>query len=326
LIFDRRLLRSVPGFRRWVGEFSASDGVTAGEPLKDLRAFPRHCERILRRTAGLSARRLTVVAVGGGSVGDFGGFVASVLKRGVRLVHVPTTWLAAIDSAHGGKTALNVSGGKNQIGTFYPADEIYIVSRVLEAQPAAREAEACGELAKIALLDGGTWVRRLEKERPARDRAHLLLKYLPDAIGAKRAVVRRDPLEKTGARQILNLGHTLGHVLEAALGLSHGEAVAQGTFFALAWSRELGFLSARDEERAQHLLRDVLGLRPLVETGRYRGPGSSRARRLLSLDKKKETAGQVTFIFLEAFGRARRRPVTADELLRAAQARKWIGR
>lgn len=320
LIYDRRLERAVPGFASWTRGFSARMPVTAGEGLKDLRAFPAHCERLLKTVQNLSARRLTIVVAGGGSVGDFGGFIASVFKRGVRLVQMPTTWLAAIDSAHGGKTALNVRGGKNQIGTFYQADEIFLVAKLLGAQPEARAVEALGELAKIALIDGRPWVRKFERVRGERPGA-LLLRFLRDAIAAKYRVVKRDPLEKSGARQVLNLGHTFGHVLEAQLGLAHGVAVAQGLFFALEWSRARGDLRARDFARAQALLTEVCGLDRLA-AGRL--PTVAQARRLLVLDKKRAAAGQVTFVFLRGFGRPVRRDVAIDEVLKELARQRWV--
>lgn len=320
LIYDRRLERAVPGFTDWARKFPARMAVTAGEGLKDLRAFPSHCEKLMGVAQNMSARRMTIVVAGGGSVGDFGGFIASVFKRGVRLVQIPTTWLAAIDSAHGGKTALNVCGGKNQIGTFYPAADIYLVSKLLGAQPESRAMEALGELAKIALIDGGPWVRRLERARGEAP-GTLLLRFLRDAIAAKYRVVRRDPLEKSGVRQVLNLGHTFGHVLEARFGFAHGMAVAQGMCFALEWSRSLGVLSAREYSRAEELLTVVCGL---ARTALHGSLTSAEARRLLALDKKSSAAGMVTFVFLRGFGRPLRRDVAIDEIVNELKRQRWV--
>src|SRR6185295_5151716 len=114
-------------FRNWLKKFPCRYGVKSGESLKDLEKFPGHCKAILQMTEKIETRPLQLIAVGGGSVGDFAGFVASTLKRGVPLIHVPSTWLAAIDSTHGGKTALNVAGIKNQIGTFKQAEKIIVV-------------------------------------------------------------------------------------------------------------------------------------------------------------------------------------------------------
>lgn len=324
LLFDRNLHRFVPGFREWVSRFPCAYALSSGESLKGVHVFAEHIERIVHATRELSPRRMTMVVAGGGSVGDFGGFVASIYKRGVRLVHVPTTWLAAIDSSHGGKTALNVAGGKNQIGTFYPASDIFLVQSILAAQPEIRAHDACGELGKIALLDGGAWVKRMEATKG--DPGQLLWRFLPDAVKAKYKVVARDPREETGHRQILNLGHTLGHVFEAEMGLAHGEAITQGMFFALGWSFKRGLLSLKTHGRARNLLQGKLGLETLVDDPGFRRarPTVKRARALLLQDKKRETRGDVTFIFLEAFGRSRRESVRIDDLLDEAKEQGWL--
>src|SRR5690606_36298588 len=106
-----------------------------GEELKQIKNFPGHIRKISKVLGEANHRGLTIIVVGGGSVGDFGGFVASVYRRGVNLIHIPSTWLAAVDSSHGGKTALNVFSVKNQIGSFYPAKEIYLLEPLLATLP-----------------------------------------------------------------------------------------------------------------------------------------------------------------------------------------------
>ena len=177
LIHDRVLAEKVPGFRSWSKRFPLRFAVTAGEELKSLASFSRFIEVLIGKTARIPSNRLTIVAAGGGSVGDFAGFVASVFKRGVELVHIPSTWLAALDSAHGGKTALNVGGAKNQIGTFHPASRIYLVRRLLSAQSAARMHDAFAELAKIGLIDGRPWFDAMMRARLEGEA--LLWKFLP---------------------------------------------------------------------------------------------------------------------------------------------------
>ena len=110
-------------------------GVYGGEGIKDWKNFPRHLESVVERWPRPFSLLQGLVVFGGGSLGDFGGFLASILKRGIPLIHVPTTWLAAIDSSHGGKNGLNAWGGKNQLGTFYPAHKIFICKKLLEALP-----------------------------------------------------------------------------------------------------------------------------------------------------------------------------------------------
>lgn len=314
LIFDRRLLRVSREFAAWAKRFPYRYAVESGEPLKDLNAFSGHVEKLLKRTEGLSPRTMTCIAAGGGTVGDFAGFFASVFKRGVRLVQIPTTWLAAIDSSHGGKTALNIRGAKNQIGTFYPAERVIMVKSVLLAQPEERAREAMGELGKIALLDGGTWVKRLERARVSG--GELVWEFLKPAVEAKWKVVAKDPRETTGLRQILNLGHTVGHVFEAALGLPHGTAVAQGLFFALEFSERRGSLESVARTRAMKLLSERMGLRPEPPKRKL---SESRFRSLLLQDKKRSGKKDVTFIFLRGIGQPERVSVSIDELVREAR-------
>ncbi len=134
VVYDKKLAKNEV-VAKWLKEFALVYPVSAGEDLKDISSFASHVKKIFKLITPFSSRGICVVSLGGGSVGDFSGFLASVLKRGVPLVHVPSTLLAAVDSAHGGKTALNVSDFKNQIGTFYPADAILIVRSLFETCP-----------------------------------------------------------------------------------------------------------------------------------------------------------------------------------------------
>jgi len=243
IIYDR-IFDQIPPVRAWVRSFSARYAVKSGESLKDVDSFSGHIKAIERATRKLSSRNLKIVVLGGGSVGDFGGFVASVFKRGVELIHFPSTWLAAIDSAHGGKTALNVSGIKNQIGTFYPATAVYMVKPLLMSQPLERTFEALGELIKMGLLAGGDLYSRMSRVSELDSKA--LWRLLPLAVRAKYRIVNRDPRERTGERHLLNLGHTMGHVFEAHYGLPHGVAVLAGVQFSLEWSYQRGILSQKE--------------------------------------------------------------------------------
>ncbi len=313
VIFDLRLTRVSPEFQAWLRQFPFRYGVRSGEALKDLDAFPGHAKKISRIASSLPSRRMSVIAAGGGSVGDFAGFFASVYKRGVPLVHMPSTWLSAVDSSHGGKTALNANGAKNQFGTFYPAARVVLVRSLLEAQPLERAQEALAELAKIALIDGGAWTHELERTRLRNER--LIWKFLPYAIESKLKIVRRDPYEETGIRQLLNLGHTVGHVLEAAYGWAHGRAVAQGLFFALEFSEKRKMLSNQDADRARALLEGPCGLKKATPN-----PLSEKAfRSLLIQDKKRDARDEITFIFLRKFGKGERVNVAIDDIVHEAR-------
>ncbi len=317
LIYDRKLTTVSPEFSKFASSFPHRYAVKSGEELKDVRAFPAHLKKLSDLCAELPPRKMTVLVAGGGSVGDFGGFFASVFKRGVRLVHLPTTWLAAIDSAHGGKTALNLAGTKNQIGTFYPATDVLLIKSILTSQPEARVVDGLGELAKIALIDGGTWVRTLETTKL--EGADLIWSALPDAIAAKMRVVNSDPEEKSGRRQVLNLGHTMGHVLEAYNGVSHGRAVAQGLFFAVELSHAIGSLKEKDLDRALSLIARF-GLKPEP----LKSPLPARAvEAYLLRDKKRDADKAVTFILLNRIGKTERKTLAISELVRHAKIQGW---
>ncbi len=319
LIYDRKLLRAVPGFKNWLKKYPHAFPVNAGEKLKSFSNFVSTAEKIHRAVGEDVTRSWSVVAIGGGSVGDFAGFFASVYRRGLGLIHVPTTWLAAIDSSHGGKTALNLGGAKNQIGTFYPATDTVLVKAVLLALPASSFDDAVGELAKIAMLDGHGWARRLRLPSEVSERADWLWKHLPQAIGAKLRIVKRDPLETRGDRQFLNLGHTFGHVIEADRGLSHGRSIAQGLLFAIDVSEALKTLSTKGANERRQWLRQ-LG----ISRDSSLKLAKDKALRLLRSDKKREAGDDVWFILPKDFGQAERRRIRATRLLAIAKSAGWL--
>ena len=320
MIADRKVLLNTPKLKRWAARFAGVYDVRAGEDLKDLGAFPRHVANIERLTHSIPSADLSIYAVGGGSVGDFSGFFASTYRRGVKLVNVPTTWLAAIDSSHGGKTALNTRGIKNQIGTFYPATRVMMVQEILYQQPTPLIQEALSELAKIAIISGGDWVSDLVRLAPTTHTPELLWRMLPSAVEAKMHVVRADPYELKGRRQILNLGHTVGHVIESALGWSHGRAVAAGLFFATEYSRHSGRMTGPAYRRIMSLLTNTTSLkRPNPEK-----ISESVFLKLLGADKKRSSKTHVNFVFPKRIGQVSREPVDFRELLIEARRQGWL--
>ena len=307
-IFDRQ-----PKVKRWIDKFSHRYGIKSGEGLKDLAQFPKHMKQISVRAQALSSRKMTMVVLGGGSVGDFGGFVASVYKRGVELVHIPSTWLAAMDSAHGGKTALNVAGVKNQIGTFYPASRVYMIKPLLLSQPSERSFEALGELIKMALLSGGRMYTQLNQASRLDGRA--LWKLLPGVVQEKCRIVNLDPFEKSGVRHLLNFGHTLGHVFESHYGLPHGVAVLAGLQFSLDWSYQRGVMNEKDYLQLMHapfwrkaVTAKLQGPWKNLSMLALLGESSSKFLKYLEQDKKRSTSDRLRFIFLQKPGK----PVIAE--------------
>lgn len=300
LIYDKKLLRVVPNFKSWAQRFQRQYPVAGGESLKDIENFPKHMMKILSKADGLSPKNMQIVSVGGGSVGDFSGFVASLFKRGVPVVHIPSTWLSAIDSAHGGKTALNVGGSKNQIGTYHNASKIYLVKELLMGQPPQRAREGMGELVKMALLTKQEWSNKLKKENSVDKQ--IIWKYLKPAVDEKYRFVKADPFETNEVRQALNLGHTLGHVLEAHHGWAHGLSVGVGLRFALKWSVHKGILPQSEYEEALTICNslaadycDLAGVssRPLTKQQFFK---------LAVRDKKEATNKALKFVFLKKIG------------------------
>jgi 3-dehydroquinate synthase len=215
--------------------------VPDGEPAKRLAEAERLWERL---ASGGGKRDSLVLAFGGGSVGDLAGFVAATFLRGVRFVQVPTTLLAQVDAAIGGKTAIDLQAGKNLVGAFHHPELVICDSRFLATLPRAELRGGLVEAIKMAALLDLELLARIEHDLEALlsgDPA-ALAPVVRRAAAAKVELVERDPLER-GERQLLNYGHTLGHALEAAAGfgaLAHGDAVAWGIRFAHRLARRRG--------------------------------------------------------------------------------------
>lgn len=321
VIYDKKLAKT-ESIYKWLKDFKLTYPVSAGEDLKDLSSFSSHIRKIFKMATPFSGRSMAIVALGGGTVGDFVGFLASVLKRGVPLVHIPSTLLAAMDSAHGGKTALNVADVKNQIGTFYPADSILIVRSLFEGLPTLQLQSAGGELAKMALLEGGKFFERFKESfKPELDS---IWDFLPETIEAKYKVVEKDPFERSGERQVLNLGHSLGHALESYYGLAHGVAVGEGLIFAIQWSEHQGYFRGESPEEVISLLVDRLKLlRPKDFAKEHRSMSRGKLSRYVSEDKKMTDTRHFHFIFLEGIGQPFRKEVTLESFLTETQRQGW---
>ncbi len=311
LIYDQILEKKSTAFLRWSRFFKNTYPVRSGEELKAVEKFPQHVRQIAHLTQNLSSRNLIFVVAGGGSVGDFGGFLASVFKRGVGLVHIPTTWLAAIDSSHGGKTALNVGGIKNQIGSFYAAQKIFLVKEILLAQPEIRCHEAFSEIYKVALLQGGSFWRQLSSSTLTSEN---LWRFLPAAIAAKNKIVARDPLEKSGHRHLLNFGHTMGHVFETLFSLPHGIAVNYGLRFALDWGAHRHWMSKKEKALLEQQRASSYLLSPSAD-GFLKSADLKKMKAILSADKKKVRAQKVRFIFCVKPGQFKIEDVGINEIL-----------
>ncbi len=240
-------------------DFAVSESVVpAGEGAKTFAHFARLAEALV--AAGLD-RQSAIIALGGGVVGDLAGFVAATLFRGIALVQVPTTVLAMVDSSIGGKTAINLEGGKNLVGAFWQPRLVLADPSVLDTLPVRERRAAFGELFKYALLDGEDLFTAVAGLRPETlEATERLTEVIRRCAAVKSWIVSRDEREQTGERALLNLGHTVGHAIEAAAGygqLLHGEAVALGLIAACRVSAELGLAESELERRVTEALAGV---------------------------------------------------------------------
>jgi 3-dehydroquinate synthase len=240
----------------------------------------------------------TLVTLGGGVIGDLGGFAASTYQRGCGFVQVPTTLLAQVDASVGGKVAVDFRAGKNYVGTFYQPSLVLADLQVLRTLPVKELRSGAAEVAKHGLLAGGEVLRRVERLAAGRLTAAAVTQELVgDSIAYKASVVERDERE-AGIRAVLNLGHTIGHAIEAATAFrrwSHGEAVALGLHGALRLSAELAGLSESDEQSGHGLL-DGLGL-----PARLTGTRAEDVCDLIARDKKAGPEG-VGYVLLRRPG------------------------
>jgi 3-dehydroquinate synthase len=282
--------------------------VPAGEASKSFRVFEQVCEAIV---ASRIERGDLAIALGGGVIGDLAGFAASVVRRGLDYVQVPTTLLAQVDSSVGGKTAINSAHGKNLIGAFHQPILVVADTAVLDTLPEREFRAGYAEVAKYGLLGDAAFFAWLETNwrevfaggsssgSSAREHA------IAVSCRAKAAIVARDERE-TGDRALLNLGHTFGHAFEAACGFSdrllHGEAVAAGMALAFAFSARQGLLPQAEADRAVRHLKEVgLPTSPKDIPGTL--PPIDRLMDLIAQDKKVKR-GALTFILVRGIGGA----------------------
>jgi 3-dehydroquinate synthase len=256
-------------------------------------------------------RDATVVGVGGGVVCDVTALAASLYLRGCRLVLIPTTLLAMVDAAIGGKTGINFGGYKNIVGTFYPANEVRICPETLATLPEREYRSGLAEAIKTALLGDERLLATLENEYPrVLDRDDELLEELVWAcVMVKGSIVETD-LTETGVRAYLNLGHTFAHALESVQGLgswSHGEAVAWGIAQAMVLGVAAGITDASYAERVRDLLfRYGYRIDPL--------PDSAGVIRAAMQKDKKRRGSRLRFVLQERVGQTVVTEVDADLL------------
>ncbi|MFW5823443.1 MAG: 3-dehydroquinate synthase [Marinobacter sp.] len=280
-----------------------------GEAYKNWEVLNQIFDALLEKR---HSRSTTLVALGGGVVGDMAGFAAACYQRGVDFIQVPTTLLAQVDSSVGGKTGINHPLGKNMIGAFHQPRCVLIDTNTLQSLPPREVSAGLAEVIKYGLIRDAAFLAWLEQCMPrlmALD-ASALTEAIYRSCACKAEVVARDEREG-GLRAILNLGHTFGHAIETHAGYGnwlHGEAVGTGMVMAADLSRRLGAISEADQRRVESIV-SAAGL-PLAPPA---GMTPEHFMTLMAVDKK-NVDGHLRLILLRSLGEAE---VTADFSTRA---------
>jgi 3-dehydroquinate synthase len=275
----------------------------SGEEGKSWSGLSRLIDRLLEFGVERSDH---IVALGGGAIGDVTGFAAAIVKRGCAYLQIPTTLLSQVDSSVGGKTAINSAAGKNLIGAFHQPAAVLIDPSTLDTLTERELRAGYAEVAKYGLIaDPGffAWCEDHGEAVIAGDVA-ARLHAIETSVRAKAEIVAEDERETTGRRALLNLGHTFGHAIEAATGLSgrvlHGEAVALGMVLAFRFSAERGLCPPADARRVSDHLSQMQLPTSLA------GVGLTDGGHLVPhmLHDKKRTGGTLPFILARGIGKA----------------------
>jgi 3-dehydroquinate synthase len=270
------------------------------ETAKNLATVERVCRELARAGAD---RKCTLVAAGGGVVGDVAGFVAASFLRGVRLVHIPTTLVAQVDSAIGGKTGVNLPEGKNLAGAFYQPDLVMADPATMKTLPDREYRSGIYEVIKYGVIGDSAFFAQLEHDldKMLRRDPRVLNAVIPRCITLKARVTSKDEKE-SGVREILNFGHTFGHALESVTRyrvFRHGEAVGWGMIVAAALGIATNNLAIGDAVRIIRLVRRVGPLPPLPKVSAIRILAAMRS-------DKKTRGGRLRFVLPTRIGAVNR--------------------
>ena len=291
-----------------------------GEHTKSLQTLKSIFDKLLQER---HERSTTLIALGGGVIGDLTGFAAATYQRGVNFVQVPTTLLAQVDSSVGGKTGVNHPLGKNMIGAFYQPQCVIADTDVLATLPERELKAGIAEVIKYGLIDNLAFFEWLEQniEGLVAGDPRLLAEAIRVSCEEKARIVAADEKEG-GVRALLNLGHTFGHAIETAMGYGtwlHGEAVATGMVLAADLSQRMGWLDLASAERAKALLQRA-GL-PVCPPAEMKADDFLR---LMAVDKK-VMAGKIRFILLRGLGKAViESAIDADKLRQTLEANEEL--
>ena len=280
-----------------------------GEEQKNLDTIALLTNRLIELGADRSS---VLVAFGGGVVGDITGFLASVYMRGIEYCQIPTTLLAMVDSSVGGKTGVNISSGKNMIGTFHQPTKVLICVSFLKSLLQREVVCGLAEVVKSALIKNNSFFEKiLENASDILEKDLALLEFISyESIKIKRWVVQKDEKEKS-FRAILNLGHTLAHALENFFGyriIKHGEAVSVGLAFAAYYSFRKSKIKEKDFQKIMqalqklHLPQNLDSLFLMEGADVLDRPNPEKLTAIMKKDKKNKQ-GVIRFVFLESIGK-----------------------
>jgi 3-dehydroquinate synthase len=297
-------------------------GIEGGEQTKSYDGYERVLGWILDQKV---SRQDVLMAVGGGVVGDLGGFVAATVLRGISFVQVPTTLLAQVDSSVGGKTGINTPQGKNLVGAFYQPQAVLCGIGTLATLPEREMQAGYAEIVKYGLINDEAFFEWLEEngEKILALEPEALTYAIEKSCANKAAVVAADEKE-SGQRALLNLGHTFGHALEAAAGydgrLLHGEAVAIGMILAHDLSARMGLCSQEVPSRIATHFKSI-GLKTKIEEIKpVLKQSAEEIVQLMAGDKKATGDGRIGFILSKGIGEAfQTQDVNMDDVVSVVQ-------
>ncbi|MCL2289868.1 MAG: 3-dehydroquinate synthase [Bacteroidetes bacterium] len=299
ILCDEKVWQLYPDYFHFLDEAAEVHyiSIEASEKNKDIESIIFGWNFLLEQKFD---RNSLLISWGGGIISDIGGMIAATFKRGIRLVNVPTTFLAMIDAAHGGKNGINLHHQKNVIGTFYLPEDVIIDIAFLKTLPKKELLNGFAELIKYALIGN----KKLWEELQYVTKINYKIiknEWIDEAIQFKTKLITED-LHDKGIRQVLNFGHTVGHAIERLFAekkraMSHGYAVAIGMCYELRFSHEKGFIASKDVEAIQQYILRFYKPVKLSES-------DVTAIANYCFDDKKNKNGHPNFIFLEEIGKA----------------------
>jgi len=302
-VISAKYLKSITSsFKKKIPYYFVS--IPAGEKNKNLYQVNKILDLLTKENFN---RQDTVVALGGGVIGDISGFAASIFKRGISFVQIPTTLLSQVDSSVGGKTGVNNKYGKNLIGTFYQPKFVLIDTLTLKSLPKREMVSGFAEILKYSLIMNKpffAWLNSHGKNIINRSSSKDIINAIFISCKSKAIIVAKDEKEQ-GIRAILNFGHTLGHALESHLKyskkLNHGEAIIIGMRIASKISHQLGFLTSKELEMIKNIyekLNLTASIKPYVKSNQI-----SQFIEIMKKDKKNNN-NYINLILLKQIGKA----------------------